>query len=250
MGNVITVASGKGGTGKTSITAGIACAMCALGEKVLLIDADMGIKSLDMVLGMTDRTIFSYADVIKGLSSLREAAVTHPVVKNLSMLTAPSFEEMEEVGDQELAAFLALARKNYTYIFIDCAAGFSSDIVRFASLSDRAIIVSTSDNTSLRGAQSMAALMMERGPQNIRIIVNRVRKRMVNRGQAAGVDHAIDKSGLSLLGVVPEDKDVIACANKGQVLILESIGKASKACFNIAQRIRGERVPLFEGIRL
>lgn len=249
MGQVLSVASGKGGTGKTSFCAGIGVALCALGEKVLLIDADCGLRSLDIVLGMTDSLLFSYADVILGRSGLKEAAVKHPVVKNLRVLTAPaSISAGASFGDEKIGALLQLAREHFTYVLVDCPAGFGEDVLSFARGSDRAVVVSTPDYTSLRGAQRIGTQMMDGGTDRVKIVVNRVQAGMIDMGNSVNIDAAMDASGLALLGVVPEDKDVIACGNQGKVLMLHSRGPARTAYNNIARRIRGERVSLLDKV--
>ena len=250
MGTAILVASGKGGTGKTSFCANVAVALCAMGEKVLLIDADAGLRSLDLVLGMTDRLLFSYADVAQGDALLKEAAVHHPIVKNLRVLTAPADPaRRDEVSDAQLCALVRRAREHFTYILIDCPAGVGREISAFAPAAQRAAIVSTADALALRGAQKAAQTLRQSGISDVHIVVNRIRRGMIDAGAAVNIDRAMDASGLSLLGAVPEDDDVAVCAGRGQVLLLESEGDAQQAYWNIARRLRGERVPLLNGLR-
>ena len=206
MGTVIAVASGKGGTGKTSFCANIAVSLCALGEKVLVIDADSGLRSLDLVLGMTDRLLFSYGDVIRGNASLKEAAVTHPVAKNLRVLTAPGEPGIGEVYDpKDIAALLKNVRAHFT-------------------------------------------IFSQIGQENCAIVVNRLRPGMIREGSAANIDRAMDASGLSLLGVVPEDQAVIASGNRGTIMALDHFGQATQAYLNIAKRLRGQRVQLLSQV--
>lgn len=251
MGQIISVVSGKGGTGKTSFCAGVAVALCALGEKVLLIDADRGLRSLDIVLGMSDRVLFSWGDVLDGVCSVKEAAVKHPIVKNLRVLTAPTIgEEGRSFRREEIRGLLERARPHFTYILIDCPAGFGPEIMDFALGSDRCVVVSTPDHAALRGAQRIGLQLAAGEITDIRIAVNRIRAGMIDRGDAVNIDAAMDAAGLPLLGVIPEDKDVIACGNLGQVLVLFSEGYARVAYANIARRLRGSRVPLLEGVKL
>lgn len=249
MGSVIAVASGKGGTGKTSFCANVAISLCALGEKVLLIDADSGMRSLDLVLGMTDSLLFSYGDVIRGSASLKEAAVPHPVARNLRVLTAPGEPGIGEVYDpKDISALLSRVRAHFTYTLVDCAAGLGSDVLSFAAAADRAVIVSTSDYTALRGAQSTASIFSRIGQENCSIVVNRLRPGMIRAGSAANIDRAMDASGLSLLGVVPEDQAVIASGNRGTVMALDDFGPAAQAYLNIAKRLCGQRVRLLDQV--
>ena len=246
MGTVITVASGKGGTGKTSFCANVAVSLCALGEKVLLIDADAGLRSLDIVLGMTDSLLFTYADVIEGRASLKEAAVAHSVVRNLRVLTAPG--DVRDFTPEQYAALVQRAREHFTFTLIDCSAGLGDPLLRFAAASDRAIVVSTPDHTALRSAQTTALSLAKVGQRDCCIAVNRLRAGMIARGDAATVDKAMDTSGLPLLGAVPEDEQVIACGNRGEILALSAFGPAAQAYLNIARRLQGRRVPLLRDV--
>ncbi len=247
VGTVIVVASGKGGTGKTSFCANVAVALCALGEKVLLIDADAGLRSLDLVLGMSDSLLFSYADVARGEVGIKEAAVHHPIVRNLRVLTAPA--GLDGVSDESLCALLRRAAQHFTYVLVDCPAGVGREISAFAPGAGRAVLVSTGDALALRGAQKAAQTLMQGGISQVHIVVNRIRRGMIDAGAAVNIDRAMDASGLSLLGAVPEDDDVAICAGKGQILLLESEGDAQRAYGNIARRLRGERVPLLAGLK-
>lgn len=250
MGTAILVASGKGGTGKTSFCANAAVALCALGEKVLLIDADAGLRSLDLVLGMADSLLFSYVDVIRGDATLKEAAVHHPIVKNLRVLTAPADPALrDEVSQAQLCELVGRAREHFTYILIDCPAGAGREIAGFAPAVQRAVIVSTADTLALRGAQKAAQTLRQSGVQEVHIVVNRIRRGMIDAGATVNIDRAMDASGLSLLGAVPEDDDVAIYAGRGQVLLLESEGDAQRAYGNIARRLRGDRVRLLDGLR-
>ena len=246
MGAVITVASGKGGTGKTSFCANVAVSLCALGEKVLLIDADAGLRSLDIVLGMTDRLLFTYADVIEGRASLKEAAVAHGVVRNLRVLTAPG--SLKPYTAAQYAALLAPARAHFSFTLIDCSAGLGDPLRSFAAASDRGVVVSTPDHTALRSAQATALALSKAGLRDCSLAVNRLRAGMIRRGDAATVDKAMDTSGLPLLGAVPEDERVIACGNRGQIMALSAFGPAAQAYLNIARRLRGGRVRLLEDV--
>ena len=247
MGKVIAVASGKGGTGKTSFCANVAASLCAMGEKVLLIDADAGLRSLDLVLGMTGSLLFSYADVIDGAASLKNASVAHATVKNLRVLTAPGTPRVFK--REELAALLKRASEHFTYTIVDCPAGISGNVIDFCVIADSAIVVCTPDEISLRTGQKVGMLLADRGQTSVKIAVNRVRSDMINRGDAVNIDAAMDKAGLSLCGVIPEDKKVMACGNAGKLLILERKSPAARAYYNIAERLRGIRTPVLSGIK-
>lgn len=250
MGEIIAVLSGKGGTGKTSFCANVGQSLCALGEKVLLVDADAGLRNLDIILGMQGQLLFTYMDVIGGAASLREASVPHPVVKNMRVLTAPGFSGGNaDFSRDDMANFFDRCRSNFSFTLVDCPAGLGQDVLTLGALADRVVVVTTPDPTSLRMAQAAAQAMDAEGQQSCRIAVNRVKKRLVNKGVAMGVDQSIDTSGLPLLGVIPEDEHVFVNASRGLPLLLNSAGPAQTAYMNIARRLQGHRVRLFDAVK-
>ena len=247
MGQIIAVLSGKGGTGKTSFCANVAVALCALGQRVLLIDADDGLRNLDIVLGLQGALLFSYADVLDGNASLREASVCHPQVKNLRVLTAPGCMGTGAAGN--LPELYGRCRQHFSYTFIDCPAGLGEEVFDMAAPADRVIVVSTADTGALRIAQSAGMALRQRGQGDVKIAINRAKKRLMERGETPGVDEAMDQSGMPLLGVIPEDESVYTCGSRGAVLLLSALSPAVSAYGNIASRIQGERVPLFHDVK-
>jgi len=247
MGQIIAVLSGKGGTGKTSFCANVAVALCALGQRTLLVDADDGLRNLDIVLGLEGALLFSYADVLAGNASLREASVSHPQVRNLRVLTAPGRMGIGAVG--ALPELYDRCRERFAYTFIDCPAGLGEEVFQMAVPADRVVVVSTADNGALRSAQAAGMALRQRGQAEVKIVVNRAKKRLMERGETPGVDAAMDLSGLPLLGVVPEDECVYTCGSRSEVLLLSAISPAVSAYGNIAKRIAGERVPLFHEVK-
>lgn len=241
---VILVASGKGGTGKTSVTAGVGAALADAGHRVLLVDGDCGLRNLDIVLGMSDRVVYSFADVTGGAVLLRDAAVSHPVFQSLSLLTAPvKLPPLSERGMEQLA--VQAEEMNIDYLLIDGPAGLPAELSFLAHIATQALVVTTPDSACIRGAEKCARkLEDEYCIARIRMVLNHVRPQMIRRGQADNIDDAMDETGLSLLGVVPEDDDLIACGNSGKSILKEKKTGAARAFRNIARRLDGERVPL------
>jgi len=245
MGKVIIVASGKGGTGKTSFCSGVSAALARSGAKVLVIDADAGMKNLDIVMGMTDKVFFSFADVMAGRVALSDAAAAHPALDSLFVLTAPADTDPESADREKALDLLSEAAKEFDFVIIDCPAGAGVYTLLFAAGADRAVIVATPDNTSLRGAEKMASAFIGMGVPLVQLAVNRVRSRLISSGLARNIDDAMDETGLPLIGIIPEDINVLTSANIGRLVAFDST-VAARAYNNIADRIKGQYVPLLK----
>ena len=240
MGTVITVTSGKGGTGKTTVTGGVASCLARLGKTVLCIDMDIGLRNLDISLGLSDRALMDFADVALGNCPLARAAVSPPDLPNLSLLTAP-MRLPPQVTAGSIRALLRTARDRYDYIFIDCPAGLGPGFQLATCGADRALVVATNDASSLRDAQRAVEELYRL--RQVHLVMNRIQPKLL-RELRTTIDDAMDAAGLPLIGVIPEDRRVILAANMGRPLILEGRRGAANACLNIAKRIEGYRVPI------
>ena len=240
MGTVITVTSGKGGTGTTTVTGGVASCLARLGKTVLCIDRDIGLRNLDISLGLSDRALMDFADVALGNCPLARAAVSHPDLPNLSLLTAP-MRLPPHVTAGSIRALLRTARDRYDYIFIDCPAGLGPGFQLATCGADRALVVATNDASSLRDAQRAVEELYHL--RQVHLVMNRIQPKLL-RELRTTIDDAMDAAGLPLIGVIPEDRRVILAANMGRPLILEGRRGAANACLNIAKRIEGYRVPI------
>ena len=241
MSTAVVVTSGKGGTGKTSLTGGVSSCLAALGRRVLCIDMDIGLRNLDISLGMTDRALMDNPEAPAGRGSLQRAAVPHPVIKNLYLLTAP-LTLPPGISEERMKAFLRTAREQYDYILMDSPAGMGEGFRLAVCGADRGIVVSTTDTSALRDAQRVVSQLSRQLP-SIHLVVNRVQPKLLRRLHTT-IDDAMDAAGLPLLGVVPEDEQVMLSANQGKPIILASRKGAAVAYLNIARRLLGERVPL------
>lgn len=242
MGTIIVVTSGKGGTGKTSLTGGVASCLAALEQRTLCIDMDIGLRNLDISLGMTDRALMDFTDVLENRCSLERAAVEHPVIRNLFLLTAPVTSPPYPLSEKQVGALLEQAGALFQYVLVDSPAGLGSGFQLAACGADRAIVVSTNDSSALRDAQRTVAELGRR-IDTIHLVMNRIQPRLMRRLRTT-IDDAMDAAGLPLLGVVPEDEQVMLAANTSQPLILTSRKGAALAYLNIARRLMGERVSL------
>ena len=242
MGELIAVLSGKGGTGKTSLCAGIAQALALLGEKVLCIDCDVGLRNLDIALGISQIGGLSFLDVCSGGYSL-DMACKHPVYPNISFLTAPVNCPVEEVDPVAFSQMLEQARERFSYVFLDAPAGIEAGFKLAAQYADRVILVTGADPASIRDASRAGDVLETMGKTNVRMVINRIRPKMIS-AMGVTVDDIMDQSGLPLLGIVPEDENVILAAAFRQPLLGYSKKGAAKACRRIAKRIQGQSVPV------
>lgn len=242
-GQCVAVVSGKGGTGKTSFAAGVGSALAQLGKTVLCVDCDVALRNLDLALGLTDRAIMDFTDVAQHRCPLDVAAVEHPDIPGLFLLTAPTGHRGRPVTEEQMALLLDAARERFDYCFLDAPAGLDSGFRLATCAADRCVVVATADASSLRDAQH-TVMELHRFPNGrLHLTVNRVRKKMLRQLHAT-IDDAIDRAGLPLIGVIPEDDALPLSLNKGVPLLLGSSQGAAAACRNIARRLQGEKVPL------
>lgn len=244
MGQVIAVISGKGGTGKTSITAGVAACLAAEGQKVLCIDCDMGLRNLDLSLGLADEATVAFTDVMDGLYTL-EDAVTHPRIPGLDLLTAPVTKLPEDVDQEAFGRLLEEVRAQYDWCLIDAPAGVGVGFQLATRYADELVVVAVADPASMRDAARAADLieLQDRPDRPMRLVVNRVSRRMYRKLRAT-VDDVMDGVGLPLLGIVPDDISVTLAAAASEPLILYTSRGASVACLHIARRLCGRRATL------
>ena len=241
MGQTISVVSGKGGTGKTSFTANVGMALAQMGHPTLCLDCDVGLRNLDIAMVMTDRAVMDFTDVLAGRCTLEEAAAAHPKQKNLFLLTAPNRETW--VDESLFQGLFEEINRKFDYCLVDAPAGLGIGFRLAISGADRAVVVTTAEASSLRDTQH-TVMELNRFPAGmLHLVVNRVRRKML-RHMHATIDDAIDRAGLPLIGVIPEDDALPLSLNRGVPLLLASSQGAAAAYRNIARRLQGERVPL------
>lgn len=243
MGQTIAVVSGKGGTGKTSLTANVGMALARLGYSTLCLDCDIGLRNLDLALAMTDRAVMDFTDVISGFCTLEDAVVAHPQQKDLYLLTAPARTSIPELGAAAMAALFTAIREKFDFCLVDAPAGLGEGFRLAVENADRAIVVTTTDAISLRDAQRTVMELSHLPRGKVHLVVNRCRKKLM-KSLHQTIDDAIDTAGLPLLGVVPEDETIALYAGRGIPLMLSENEYAAQAYRNIAHRIVGKRAPL------
>ena len=242
MGIVTAVVSGKGGTGKTSVCAGIAGCLAAEGQRVLCIDMDMGLRNLDISLGMRETAALPFTAVMRGEYAPLDAA-RHPQIENLFLLTAPVNEAPEELDAEAFGGMLQTLRTQYDWVLLDAPAGVGAGFRLAAQFADRVLVVSNGDPASLRDAGRVAELLFHDDGAEIRLVVNRVSPKLFRKMRAT-VDDVMDSVGLPLLAVIPEDENVMLAAAENTALALYSAKGASRACLHAARRLCGRKMPL------
>jgi len=242
MGTSVMITSGKGGTGKTSLTAAVASCLAALGHRVLCVDLDIGLRNLDIALGLSDRALMDFSDVMDRRCSLLSAIVEHPDIPALYLLTAPmTLDHADEIA---FSRMIDDARDCFDYIIMDSPAGLGDGFRLAMHAADRAVVVSATDPAALRDAQR-AVSELARKVKDIHLVMNRVQPKLITKLRTS-IDHAMDTAGLPLLGVVPEDQNVMVAAVTGVPLVLLTNKGAAPAYLNIARRLLGQRVPLLK----
>ena len=243
MGELLAVLSGKGGTGKTSVCAGIATSLAAAGKRVLCIDCDVGLGNLDLSLGMADSGAISFVDVCTGSYPLHQAAA-HPVYEALRFLAAPVNCPWESIDEAAFGDMLLQARSGFDYVLLDAPAGVEQGFRLAAVYADRCVLVTDSSPAAIRDAARSGQLLEQMGKNQIRLIVNRVVKKQVST-MSMTIDDVMDTTGLPLLGIVPEDPNVTLAAAFGQPLLRYRRGSRACAAFRrIANRIQGFPDPI------
>ena len=242
MAELIAVLSGKGGTGKTSVCAGLATALAKDGQRVLCIDCDIGLQNLDIALAISDLCAISFQDVCDGFYTLDQAA-RHPDYPNLSFLTAPMNCSAHKIDREAFAQMLQQARNKFHYVFLDAPAGIEAGFTLAAQYADRVLLVTGSDPASVRDATRASQLLEQMGKSNVRLIVNRIDEKMLS-SIGMTVDDIMDQAGRPLIGIVPEDNQVLLAAAFKKPLLMATKKGAAAACKRIARRIQGLSEPI------
>jgi septum site-determining protein MinD len=244
----IVVTSGKGGVGKTTTTANVGAALAKLGEKVCVIDTDVGLRNLDVVMGLEGRVVFDLIDVFEGRCKLRQALIRDKRVETLYLLAASQTRDKSALSEARMqeTVRLLLEEEGFDRVVIDSPAGIESGFQTAASAATGALVVVNPEVSSVRDADRIIGLLESREIPEVRLIVNRLRPAMVRRGDMLEVDDVLEILGIKLIGIVPEDEAILVSTNVGNPASLEEGGpkaSASQAFRNIARRIRGDDVP-------
>ncbi len=244
IGQVITITSGKGGVGKTTTTANIGAALAAMGKSVVLIDADIGLRNLDIVLGLENRIVYDLVDVVEGTCRLRQAMIRDKRLNNLYLIPAAQTREKEAVSPQQMKALSEELRRQFDFVLIDSPAGIEQGFRNSIAGADEVLVVTNPEVSSVRDADRIVGLVEAAELPTPRLIVNRLDPALVRRGDMMSVDDVTDILSIPLLGVVPNDESIVTSTNRGEPAALDPSSRAGQAFRNIAARLNGEDVPL------
>lgn len=246
MGEVIVITSGKGGVGKTTTTANLGTGLAQLGERVCLLDADIGLRNLDVVMGLENRIVYDLVDVVEGYCKLRQALIRDKRLDNLSLLPAAQTKDKNAVSPEQMRDLTAQLREEFDYVLVDSPAGIEQGFKNAIAGADRALIVATPEVSSVRDADRIIGLLEAAEIPPARLIINRLRQGMVRKGDMMSVEDIIDILAIDLIGVIPEDEQIIVTTNRGEPAVLTQGSRAGMAYRNTARRVRGEEVPFMD----
>lgn len=246
MGVSIVITSGKGGVGKTTTTANIGTALAALGNKVVVVDGDTGLRNLDVLMGLENRIVYTLMDVIEGRCRLKQALIKDKRFSNLCLLPTAQTKDKDDITGQDMLKLVKELKEEFDYVLIDCPAGIEQGFENAVVGADRAVVVVNPEITSVRDADRVIGKLDAKGLDDHGVIVNRLNYDMAKSGDMLDVSDIIETLSVKLIGVVPDDKHITVSTNKGEPIVLEDKSKAGQAFRNIAKRITGEDVPLME----
>ncbi|TLS53532.1 septum site-determining protein MinD [Paenibacillus antri] len=243
MGEAIVVTSGKGGVGKTTTSANVGTALALLGKKVCMLDTDIGLRNLDVVMGLENRIIYDLVDVIDGRCRLNQALIKDKRFDELYLIPAAQTKDKNAVSPEQVRDVVLELKKEHDYVIIDCPAGIEQGFKNAVAGADRAIVVTTPEKSAVRDADRIIGLL-EKDKLDAKLIINRIRPHMLKNGDMLDIDEVCAVLAIDLLGLVPDDEYVIKAANNGEPTVMNPDSRAAIAYRNIARRILGDTVPL------
>jgi septum site-determining protein MinD len=246
MGQVIVITSGKGGVGKTTTTANLGTALAKLGKSVVLLDADIGLRNLDLILGLENRIVFDLTDVCEGRCRAKQAMIKDKRFPNLMLMPAAQTKDKDAVTPDQMRTLCHQLRDDFDYVFVDCPAGIEQGFQNAIAGADRAIIVTTPEVSAVRDADRIIGKLGASDVSESVLVINRIKPEMVERGDMMDKADIIDILAIRLLGIVPDDEGVIVSSNRGEPIVLNEEAMAGKAYMNIARRLAGEDIPLMD----
>lgn len=246
MGEVIVITSGKGGVGKTTTTANLGTALAVMGHKVVLVDTDIGLRNLDVVMGLENRIVYDLVDVVHERCRLKQALIKDKRFQDLYLLPAAQTKDKTAVSPPQMAELCRELAAEHEFVLIDCPAGIEQGFKNAIAGAERAVVVTTPEVAAVRDADRVIGLLEAAEITNPAIIINRLRGQMVKKGDMMDMEDIIDILAVEVLGVVPEDDYIIVSTNRGEPAVLDRNSRAGQAFYRISRRLAGEVVPVMD----
>ncbi len=246
MGKVIVVTSGKGGVGKSTSTANLGTALAVLGKKVAVVDADVGLRNLDVIMGLESRVVYTSMDVLEGVCELDQALVKDRRTKDLYLLAASQKNNKSDIQPEQMKKLCLELKETHDYVLVDSPAGIEQGFQNAAAGADDALVVTTPEVAAVRDADRIIGLLQNMAIDDMSLIINRLSPEMVKTGDMMEPMDIIDILSINLVGVIPEDKEIVVSTNRGMPTTYNHKSDAGQAYKRIAQRLEGEDVPIPE----
>ncbi len=248
MSEVIVITSGKGGVGKTTATANLGTGLARMQKKVVLVDTDIGLRNLDVVMGLENRIIYNLVDVVEGNCRMKQALIRDKRYPNLYLLPSAQTRDKSAVTPQQMIKLTDALRESFDYILLDCPAGIEQGFQNAIAGADRAIVVTTPEVSAIRDADRIIGLLEAHGITDIQLFVNRVRMDMIRKGNMMSIEDVAEILAIPLIGAVTDDENVVISANQGEPLAGND-SRAGQAFLQICRRIEGEKIPISDFAR-
>ncbi len=246
MGKVIVVTSGKGGVGKSTSTANIGTSLALLGKKVVVVDADVGLRNLDVIMGLESRVVYTSMDVLEGNCELDKALVKDRRTKDFYLLAASQKNNKSDIQPEQMRKLCLELKETHDYVLVDSPAGIEQGFQNAAAGADEALIVTTPEVAAVRDADRIIGLLQNMAINDLHLIINRLAPEMVKTGDMMEPTDVIDILSIDLIGVIPEDREILISTNRGMPSTYNHKSEAGQAYRRIAQRLEGEDVPIPE----
>lgn len=246
MGEVIVITSGKGGVGKTTTSANIGMGLAREGKKVVMIDADIGLRNLDVVMGLENRIVYDLVDVVEERCKVKQALIKDKRSGNLYLLPSAQTKDKTAVSPEQMKSLCDDLKKDFDYVIIDCPAGIEQGFKNAIAGADRAIVVTTPEVSAVRDADRIIGLLEANELRSPTLIVNRVRNDMVKRGEMMSIEDVMEILSVNLIGVVPDDEGIVVTTNQGEPIVASTKYLSGQAYRNIVSRIMGNDVPILD----
>ena len=244
MGEVIVITSGKGGVGKTTTTANLGSALALAGKKVALVDMDIGLRNLDVVMGLENRIVYDVVDVVEERCKLRQALIKDKRFNELFLLPAAQTRDKSAVNEAQMIDLTRKLKSEFDYILIDCPAGIEQGFKNAIVGADRAIVVTTAEISAIRDADRIIGLLDASSIKNPELIINRIRPNMIRKGEMMDIEDIVELLSIDLIGVIPDDEYIITQTNKGEPAVSNKKSPSGRGYLEIAQRIMGENIEI------